>query len=131
MGGCCFGANSKCSTDDQATCEKNARRGGCEWRVGDNPDLCAVPEPEPGCCYSAGGNSKCDTEDKAQCEPTSLSARVLTVDMHSNLVATDSTYILLIALFVAAALLVANRFLCVAGGGCAGTVWRRLSRANS
>lgn len=68
--GCCFSAsgNSRCDVDDQATCEKNGERVDCEWRVGDEPDLCVATTAAPGCCFSASGNARCNVGSQAACE---------------------------------------------------------------
>jgi len=53
-GGCCYGTDSKCDTDDESKCARMAKRAGCEWRAGVDAD-CSVEDSvddEAGCCYS-------------------------------------------------------------------------------
>ena len=50
--GCCYGTSSMCNPDyDEAPCARMARRGGCEWRTGNDPDLGNIvteaPTPSP------------------------------------------------------------------------------------
>merc|ERR1719464_2438857 len=66
--GCCVGTDSACDTTSEPTCDKNAKRKGCEWRAGttSNPPDCSDPTPEPGCC--AGPSDACyDAFDDAAC----------------------------------------------------------------
>jgi len=65
--GCCYGENKKCDTDNEAQCDKMAKKAGCEWRSGHDADCTIVTVPaEPGCCY--GESSKCDTTEESTCD---------------------------------------------------------------
>jgi len=76
--GCCRGVDSACKTTSETTCDKNAKRKGCEWLwgTGSNPPDCSDPTPEPGCCagpsddcYGAYDETACDKLARRQgCE---------------------------------------------------------------